>query len=229
MNKKIQSALSSVEIAKNWEAKNQPAWVVRCLSSALMNYLSVAVCEKGEVEEARVWLRQNEVDKLLAKYANSLKLTWQNVESGKLPASVLGGAYSHLVFAHLSWLLDAPDVGKFFALVGSGTEIAKISTPFWIGYARCFQSLVSGGKLPVVLSDLQGQEKYWASYISLMNTAMLGEDLQRATQIVDDAFAERNRDSSIADDSYEIEGTAQCPARWDFRKEALLVTIRSIS
>ncbi|MEO4049374.1 hypothetical protein AAFN46_20125 [Pseudomonas sp. CAU 1711] len=229
MSKKIQSAVSSIEIAKNWEAKNQPAWVVRCLSSALMNYLSVAVCEVGQKEEACAWLRQNEVDKLLAKYSNSVRLVVSDVERGKLPASALGGAYSHLVFAHLSWLLNAPETGRFFASVGSLAEIVKISTPFWADYAKCFQALVSGKKLAVTLGELKGQEKYWASYVALMSAAMSGDGLQRAIQVVDNSFAERNSDSSIADDSYEIEGSGQCPARWDFRKESLLVAMRLMS
>lgn len=229
MSKKIQAAVSSIEIAANWEAKNQPAWVARCLSSALMNYLSFAVCEVGKADEACVWLRQNEVDKLLDKYANCVQQVMSDVERGKLPASVLGGAYNHLVFSHLSWLLDTPETGRFLMSVGGQAEILKISTPFWAGYAKCYQALVSGKKLAVTLGELKGQERYWASYISLMNASMSGIAIEGAIQLVDDSFAERNRDSSIADDSYEIEGSAQRPTQWDFRKESLLVVIRLMS
>lgn len=227
MNKKMQAAASSIEIANNWEAKNQPAWVVRCLSSALMNYLSVAVCEMNRADEAQEWLRMNQVEKVLDRYAESFRKVVSSIERGTLPASVLGGAYGHGVMAHLSTLLGAPEAAKLFALIGSNSETAKISPPFWAIYAECLHSLLSGEKKPASLNKRNVQEKFWVSHLSLMNAAMIGGSLEQALRDVEASFAMRNREMPAADDPYEIEGSAQRPALWDFRKEAILIVVRS--
>lgn len=228
---KIQSAHSSVALAKSWEQKGQPAWVLRCLTSALMNYLSVAVSSNVDVGGVCSSLQVHDVPTVLKDYCRNLQAVVTQVDQGKLPGSVIGGAYSHIVFAHLCSLAEMPEEEKLLCEIAVRPSTAEISTPFWQDYANMFSTLVSGKSAtirPHVLKadESRGQEKYWQGYILLMAAAVAGRDLSDALQTVDKLFADRNRDALISDDNYEIEGSATYQSKVDFRKEALLATIR---
>jgi hypothetical protein len=222
MSSKLESATSGIEIALGWEAKNQPSWVVRCLQGSLVNYLSIVVCGKHSQVEAVTWLRQNRVDDVLKWHADSTGRLLMNVSEGKLPASVLGGAYGHIVLSHLASLLGLQTAARSYCDVSCRKDVAEISTPFWNTYAQALDALFEGKKFVAKLGKLRGQERYWVNYLTLMNAVTSGDDLQPAFQAVDLSFGERNRDATISDDNYETEGSAKSPALWDFRKAALM-------
>lgn len=226
MNTKLLSATQSIQTAENWASKGQPAWVARCLHSALMNYLSIAVCETDSEATALEWLRRTGVGDLLSRYAVNVATIQESVRKGEMPASVLGGAYGHIVVAHLCCLLGVEDRGSYFVQLANAAEIQKITSPFWRTYAYCLEALYSGTSVPrKELKVARGQERYWNRYVSLMFVAMTDNGLQAELEAVDASFLERNSDASIKDDIYEIEGTAQCPARWDFRKSSILTIL----
>lgn len=88
---KLQVIQSSIANAENWEQKNQPGWVCKCLSSALMNYLSIAVEQCPDFEAGRKWLLEQNVDAVLSRYMVALTSVLSDVENGGTPESVLGG------------------------------------------------------------------------------------------------------------------------------------------
>jgi hypothetical protein len=220
LNSKIQSAAASVDAARIWEAKNQPVWTHRCLSSALLKYLSVAVCELDTPKDALAWIRENGVDELYSEHADLSATVLSEIEQKKYPMSVLGAPYSHLVFSHFGWLLGNTEAGRFFASLGCNS---KLGGPFWAIYANCHQALIRGDREFETASStkLRKWERHWGAYVSLMNALIAGKGLKPTTHAVDDLFSRRNRDPSF-DDWYEIEGSKRQQARWDFRKEAIL-------
>lgn len=226
---KLQSAQSSVELAKGWEQKGQPVWVLRCLTSALMNYLSIAVEATSEPAIARDWLEGQGVPVLLKSYCQSMGNALGQVDKKKVPASVVGGAYSHIVFAHMCSLLGMVEEEGFLAAVAVRPDVADISTPFWQGYAKTFHALVSHEGLADANEwrgqEFRGQEKYWQGYFLLMTAAITKGDVSAALRTVDELFPARNRDASISDDNYEIEGSGAHPVKLDFRKAALLASM----
>jgi hypothetical protein len=215
----------SLENAENWELKGQPEWVNRCLASALMNYLSVAVEDKTTIEDAVPWLREVGADDLLRRFYRNVMGLVGEIDAHRHPASLLGGNYSYLVYAHLAWALEDFQLGESFVAISMRTDISDISTPFWNEYAKAMSSLVHG--LPYKAPDLQlrGQEEYWYAYIYLIEVVIQRQDLEESILRVRQTFAKRNTDRKIKDDNFETEGSGRHPSKWDYRLDSLLTYI----
>ncbi|MBB6429534.1 hypothetical protein [Algisphaera agarilytica] len=213
---------SSIANADSWERKGQPGWVCKCLSSALMNYLSVAVDECSDFEAGRQWLLEQNVDGVLSRYLVALTSVLSGVENGGTPESVLGGNYHHLVFAHLAWAIDRFDAADKLIQVANRAGVREISTPFWCEYSAAMNKLAKSSPYsksgPMQCKDL---ESYWAIYLDLIEKMSKSESTTEALAKLDESFKKRNADKSIKDDHYEIEGSGQHPVQWDFRKETL--------
>ena len=219
---KIESAAAAIKAAANWEKKGQLAWVVRCLSTPLMNYLSLAVERYDDLASMRSWLQEQGVTDILAKYVHNLEMVASEVRSGKSPGAVLGGNYSHLVFAHMGSLLGVARQASFLGSVAVEEVVMEASTPFWNQYALTLDAWQRGSKPAPHLGAVGGIEKYWTAYVAFMTAAANGEPLTPHIADIDRQFRERNADISITDDSYEIEGSGRHRVKLDFRKEALL-------
>lgn len=150
-----------------------------------------------------------------------------SVDAKKLPASILGGNYSNLVFAHLTWALGEFEIGEKFAAIAARPDVLELSTPFWRAYSRAVDSLIECR--PHSVGDLaaEGQEQYWLAYLRLIESATNNQDMTAAIAEIDNSFAQRNMDMSIEVDAHEIEGSGGHPVRWDFRRDGLLNYIHS--
>jgi hypothetical protein len=216
----------SLDTADDWERKGEPGWAQNCLATAVMNYLSLAVEEYPEMRSAVAWLDRCGVGNLLQRVLKNTQVLADRVEAKALPSPALGGNYHYLVYAHLAWALREFDRGEWFVAFGQRGDVLQISTPFWREYARGMGALVKGQAYESASLKLRGQERYWVSYLQLIEIASRGEDLTDALAGLDRAFAARNADKRIKDDSYEIEGSALHPVRWDYRRDSLLGYIR---
>jgi hypothetical protein len=219
---KLQAIRSSLQAAENWKRKGQSLWVGRCLSSALLNYLSVAVGDYSDADLAIKWLLQERIPTLLDNRLDETARLVAEVDAGKLPSSTISGNYEELVFAHLAWLFEAWDLGERHVQIAVRHDVRELSTPFWSEYSIAAESLVVRREYRVGELELRGQQKYWMPYLYLIEVACKGAPLDDALAGIDRSFAIRNTDNDFKDDHYEIEGSGRHPVKWDFRRWSLV-------
>ncbi len=217
----IESIQNSIRTAQDWESKNQPVWVARCRSSALLGYLSLAVSEYSDPVVGLQWLSEQSVPELLEGQHQTLKILVAEVDVHRLPSSSMSGPYQILVFSHLAWCLGMFEFGEDFAKITSRPDIVKLSTKFWTEYSSARISYISRRPYIAPKMSLRGQEVYWYCYLRLIEASSNGEDLARQLLETEKSFTSRNRDTTIRDDSYQIEGSGKYPVQWDFRRVAL--------
>jgi hypothetical protein len=217
---------TALKTADQWEMKGQPAWVEKCLSSALMTSLSLAVIDYRDHENGVAWLKARPVPEVLQRHQKVLETLVREVESKRLPSSVIGGNYHSLVFAHLAWCLEEYDLGKSYVAFSERDDVGELSTTFWREYAKGMGALIRGARYEPSEIKLRGQERYWSAYLQLIRAATSGETLDEAIAEIRNMFVKRNADKAIRDDAYQIEGSASQPAGWDFRCFGLLKFIR---
>jgi hypothetical protein len=218
----IESIAASLRTADEWQKKGQPTWVSHCLSSALMGYLSIAVVEHNEPGIGIAWLKDQKVADLLRRQLATLQTLIVEVESKRLPGSVIAGNYDALVFAHMTWCLEQYALGESFVGFSERQDVGELSTKFWREYAKGMGALIRREQYHPPEMRLRGQERYWIGYLRLIEAACGKQPLDGARAEIDRLFIKRNADKSIRDDSYQIEGSPSQPVRWDFRCHSLL-------
>lgn len=218
----IESIQTSLRIADDWDKKGQPTWVLKCLSSSLMGYLQLAVNEQPDAESGIDWLIHHNFREILSRYFATLKTVDAEVRLARLPSSVVAGNYYPLVYAHAAWCLNQIGLGESFATFAEREDIGELGTPFWREYARGLGSLIRQEEYHAKALRLRGQEKYWMTYIRLIEAASKRQPIKDAVAAIDEQFATRNRDTTIRDDAYRIEGSGGDPVKWDLRRHGLL-------
>lgn len=217
----------SIRTAEVWERKAQPTWVAKCLSSALMGYISIAVTENEFFRIGTSWLADQGFVEILEKYYATVTVLVADVAEGKLPSSAIAGNYHSLVFAHTAWCMGKYELGESFVRFSLLKCVNELSTSFWQEYAKGIGSLVNQELFQVKKMRLKGQERYWSAYIRLIETACNGGSIESDVANIDALFAIRNHDKDVRDDAYQIEGSSDKNVMWDFRKEGLLTYIRN--
>ena len=222
-NKKLESIQRSIAQADTWEKKGEIGWVRNCLSSAVMNYLSLAVTDYEDLPGAAGWLRQHNVDALLRRELNVMMSLATEVDSGQRPSSMIAGTYSYLVYAHMAWALDNWELAQSFISIGARSDVLELTTKFWREYTRAVIALVhsEGYEMNKGLK-LKGQEKYWVVYLCLIEAVTTDGDTEKTITEINRLFVDRNQDKRIKDDNYQVEGSGLYPVRWDFRRDSLL-------
>lgn len=226
---KMKAIRMSLDTADQWERKGEPGWVDKCLSAALMNYLSIAVEQHSDLKNARAWLVQQEVVALLQRHRTNVEILASEVDAGRLPSSVIAGTFHLLTLGHLAWSLEALTLGEWFIALSQRRDVLELSTKFWREYARGIGCLVRREAYKAADLKLRGQEKYWMAYLRLVETATQRSTLSNALADIDKAFAARNGDKRIKDDNYETEGSGLHPIRWDYRRDSLMEYIGHMS
>jgi hypothetical protein len=218
----LESIPSSLLIADDWHRKHQPTWESQCLSSALMGYLRIAVTERTEPDGAIAWLKEQNILDVLRRHQFTLQELAAEVESGRLPNSVIAGNYQKLVFAHLAWCLEEYRLGEFYVAFSKRPDVIELSTRFWSEYASGMGALVVGEPYRPLEIPLRGQERYWVAYLTLIQAASSQQPLDASRIEIEKLFIKRNADKRIKDDSYQIEGSASHRVQWDFRFHSIL-------
>jgi hypothetical protein len=230
-NQKLGIVRDSLGRARTWESKGTDswkniAWSNKCVSSALMNLLSIAVEDFPRHSDAATWLLENGTVPLLRQVLEQIERLIAEVDAGRIPPSTYGGNYPHLVFAHLSWAVQEFSLGESFVGISQLADNAAISTPFWSEYGRGLGALVRDVPFRVPkMTKLRGQEEYWVTYLFLIEAVSGRESIEGALQTIEHAFTRRNSDNRIKDDSYEIEGSGDHPVKWDYRRDSLMIYI----
>jgi len=221
-SEKLDYITGSLQIAEKWRSKGNLVRERRTLSSSMMSILSVATQSFDSSDEACNWLTQQDSLSILSRLCECTNLIASQLDTGTVPASVIGGNYSHLVFAHLSWSLKNNDLGEQFARIALRADVLELSTDFWQAYAIAIQSLIENASYSVGNMNLQGQEIYWVEYLRLIEHITNNLEITAVVAAINESFVRRNRDGSINDDAYEIEGSGNRPTLWDFRRDGLL-------
>lgn len=224
----IESIQKSIQTADNWHKKGQPAWVSKCLSSALMGYLQIAVNELADPISGVAWLNAQGFSAVLQRHFDTLQVLGDEVTAGRLPSSVISGNYHPLVFTHAAWCIDAFSIGGSFAAFAERNDVGELSTPFWREYARGVGALLRKEGYHARNLRLRGQEKYWMAYLRLIESACNDEPMKTAVDEIEKSFIMRNCDKSIKDDAYQIEGSGGHPVKWDFRRHGLVTLIAQL-
>ncbi len=222
-SERLEYALSGLDIADHWKKEGNILREESCVSDALMDYLAALVLDCDGIDDVRAaWSEDPRVSDTLLRHHRLLGEVVAKVDAGEVPNSVIAGNYPHLVFAHLAWALGEIEIGETYAKVASRDDVLDLSTPFWREYSRAVGCLVECQ--PYAMSDFKskGQEKYWLSYLRLIECATNHNDLEPTISEINDTFARRNADKTITDDAYEVEGSGLQPVRWDFRRDGLL-------
>lgn len=218
----IDSVQTSLRTADDWQKKGQPAWVSKCLSSALLGYLKIAVTEHGDPASGVAWLTSQNISGVLQNQFDTLQVLGAEVTAGRLPSSVIAGNYHPLVYAHLAWCLEKFDLGESFVAFAERKDVGELGTPFWREYARGMGALVKREPYHPSQLRLKGQEKYWMAYLHLIEAACNGRSVDDVVAELEKQFVARNNDKNIKDDAYQIEGSGNQPVKWDFRRQGLL-------
>ena len=230
-DQKLEIIRQSLEHARTWEGKGYDswrniAWSNKCISSALMNLLSIAAENFPKCSDAVTFLLENGTIPLLRRVYEQIERLIDEVDAGRIPSSTYGGNYPHLVFVHLSWAVQEFSLGEGFVAISERRDNAANSTPFWCEYARAMGALVRDLPFHVAkMRKLKGQEEYWVTYLYLIEAVSSSRSVEEALQNVDHAFIIRNSDNRIKDDGYEIEGSRAHPVRWDFRRDSLMTYV----
>jgi hypothetical protein len=219
---RFDSIVVALKTADDWELKGQSGWVAKCLSGALMTYLSLAVIERNDSEKGIAWLREQRVLDVLRRYRGVLDTLIVEVESKRLPNSVIAGNYHPLVYAHLAWCLDEFKLGESFITFSGRSDVGELSTKFWREYTKGIGALTRAEPYFPAEMRLRGQEHYWMGYLRLIEAACAHQPLDVTIADVSTLFNKRNTDKNIRDDSYQIEGSPSQPVQWDFRCYSLL-------
>jgi len=122
--------------------------------------------------------------------------------------------------------MTAREPGESYVKIAVRPDVREVSTPFWYEYSLALESMVLGKGYCANEFQPHGQEKYWMGYLRLIESASNGWPLDDAIAEIDRLFTIRNTDKSIKDDVYQIEGSGEYPAKWDFRRRGLLNYIR---
>jgi len=165
---------------------------------------------------------------LLQKVSGLQQALLAEVEGGRVPADEFSGNYICLAFSHLCCVLEDFALAKDFAYRAFHPEILNTSTNFWYDYARGYKCLwehrpYQKGTFP----SLRHTEQYWIPYMNLMEAASTGAKLDEAISAIDRSFRKRNQDKRV-EDSYLLEGSANIPVQWDFRRDGLLKLIQQL-
>jgi hypothetical protein len=221
--KKNELITMSLANAKDWKQKGQPIWVVRCLSNAIVNRISIALVNGESRESTLKMLFEDGFADDLAWYCEELTAVQAGIKSKKIPGSAIGGNYLALVLHHFARLLGRKGEEEILLAVATCSHSLTISTRLWQEYAAGLQAIAACERFsPKKFTKLKGQEPYWLPYLHLEACISNGTGVADAGRLVDDAFRNRNSDVTITDDQYEIEGSGSLPIRWDYRKECIL-------
>lgn len=215
--------------AEHWRNKEDLLEEALSLSSALMNYLAIAVLEPDGFDGGNLVELKNDFLTVMSRYDEAVHKLIAGVNAGEYSASSVSGAYVHLVLVHAAWALGKYDLGTRFARIAKYAVSFKRGTPFWREYTAAINQLIDGQPYATPDLNLRGQEKYWQHYLHLIGAATQGRDMSKVIADIDQAFGKRNADKRIKDDNYELEGSAIHPVQWDFRKTGLLAYITSPS
>ncbi len=221
----IDSIQKSIQTADDWHRRRQPAWVSKCLSSALMGYLQLAVSQHVDAVSGVAWLNDQSFLVVMQRHYETLQVLGDQVTAGRLPGSVIAGSYHLLVFAHAAWCINAFSIGELFVAFAERKDVGELSTPFWREYARGVGTMLRREGYRASKLRLRGQEKYWMAYLRFIESASNDEPMETAIDELKKSFAMRNCDNSIKDDSYQIEGSGGHPVKWDFRQHGLLTLV----
>jgi hypothetical protein len=225
MDVRAQSIDSSLEAADEWERKGRACESSQCLEDALIYSLSLSVTECARLAEGVAWLESQGIRGHLERYRRALGTLAAEVDSGKQPPHALSGQYHYLAFSHLGWLIRDFEAGEWLAGIAGRPDTSRLSSPFWREYQEAIAKLIRGEPYePKPLRKLRGLERHWATYLGLIQAATHGAPLEPTLAAIDESFAARNADHRLRD-SYDVEGTGRQPAKWDFRKESLLMYV----
>ena len=212
--------------ADEWSRKGQLSWVERCLEEALDAYLQLAVHQFDDMAAA-AWLRANGVGELLERSQRTVAALSDEVKADRLPDSVLGGTYRHLLSWHVASCLGMFDLANWFIGLARRPGALETGTEFWHEYSRGLEALSRGESYSIKdLNLVRSMEKYWFPYLRLISAASRGESLAPALEAINGSFARRNVDKTLTDDT-ALDGSGHDPVRWDYRRDALLAYIRA--
>lgn len=227
MNIKDDIIQSSLKTARDWDAKKNANWASRCYAGAMMAMLSKSLIMCDNSRDGIEMLFASGGHQCLHDLHRSTLEVRADVVAGKLPWSVFGGNYHLIVFSHVAALLAEVQISKEFLSLANQKELAQLAGKFWASYACGLLCLVRQETFNIPTLKLRtGLEQYWVRYLNLIRLMSMGHDTSECLKEIDDGFIARNQNSKIKDDQYEIEGSAQRPVLWDFRKEAILKSFR---
>lgn len=187
-----------------------------------MGYLQLALLEHNDPVSGTAWLSSQNFLAILKREFSTLQCISAEVAAGKLPSSVLGGNYHYLVFAHAAWCMKDFDLGESFVAFAEHKDASSLSTPFWRMYAGGLGALMRRESFRPAEMKLRGQEKYWMSYLRLIEAKCNSRPIENAIAEIVQLFRLRNCDKKIKDDAYQIEGSGEHPVQWDYRLHGLL-------
>ena len=208
--------------AAHWQARGNRGREASSRGSLLMNILAIAVRDYSSAAEAADWLSSQNIRQHLTRYLDLSEALISDLQDNEIHASSIGGGYPNLSFSALAWAIEENDIGERFVRTLAHEEILKLTTPFWREYYRAVDSLIAGKTYKPAKLKTRGIETYWQAYLGLVECLTGNGDMSIAKATADRAFQKRNLDKRLKADAYEIEGSASEPARWDFRRDALI-------
>jgi hypothetical protein len=221
MDKFVESARITSDLAYKAQNAGKLAEAARLFTNAGLALLRIAVGDFPNVEAGVQFLVENNVAALLSDGAAANSRLIDSVRSGQTTSLELLGRYMYLVSSDIAALVGAPEAARKYGEVAAAKEVS--GTRFWDAYADCHRKFLARQSFDAPALSTRGPEKYWLPYIELMALLVRDMDVDDKQREIEKLFAKRNSDKRFVDaDGYEVEGSPQRQARWDFRLHALL-------
>jgi hypothetical protein len=220
---KLENIVAHLEDAHELEKENHIAGAQDGYRCAITESLSSGVTEYSTREEACKFFEQNRLVELLEKVVELNKFLLVEVAAGRYSTTIIGGTYELILFVQFCWLLRRHELSNVFLEFAALEGIQKTQTKFWAEFYRAICSLIKNEAYEPVNLSLKGLERYWVTYLFVISDITNKRDPGVSINEMKRSFEKRNRDKRLKDDIYEIEGTAWCPAKWDFRGESILL------
>jgi hypothetical protein len=220
---KSERIVANLEDAHELEKENNIAGAHCGYRFAITESLSIGVTEYSTREEACKFFEQNRLVELLEKIVELNKLLLVEVAAGKYSTNIIGGTYDFIVFVQLCWLLRQHELSNVFLEFAALEGIRNGKSKFWAEFYRATCSLVKKEAYEPVNLSLRGLERHWRIYLFVISDITNKRDPGVSINEMRSSFEKKNKDKRLKDDTFEIEGTGWCPAKWDFRGESILL------
>ena len=222
-NKRLAYTYRLIDIGIDKEKHGDIRRAHTAYEAAVENFMHLAFVECSNIDEVKNWLANHPLDFATERF---IAITEDVIA---MPQSewtryFQSGNYLLIAFSLFFAVLGQPERMRFFARLAA--EPVLFATPFWGEFGKTYAAFVEGRDYKPEFPNINFPNRYQLPYIDLMAASLDGRYLEPAIAEIDRQFIARNADHRMdANDPYMIDGSADRPVKFDFRKHGLLAII----
>ncbi|QAY78910.1 hypothetical protein [Sphingosinicella sp. BN140058] len=220
---RLEGAIGALEIGEKKEAEGDLCRAHMAYETAINDFMHLALVECDSADAVKTWVANQPLQIALDGFVRISNFVIAEPRS-EWTRYFQSGNYLLIAFSHFCSALGQHERARFLSQIA--TEPVLFSTAFWAEYSKVYDALSTGRYYSPKFGKFAFLDKYVSCYVDLMLAVMQGEPLGSPLAEIDRQFILRNADRRMNDaDAYMIEGSAEYPVKFDFRKAGLLATI----